>query len=120
VVNNAIVLVDYINLMRREKGMDITTAVVEAGRLRLRPILMTTVTTILGLVPLALGLGAGGELQAALARTVIGGLAASTLITLVLIPVVYVSVYQLRDHVALRLAEFRGGDAPLAGTAPSA
>jgi hydrophobic/amphiphilic exporter-1 (mainly G- bacteria), HAE1 family len=120
VVNNAIVLVDYINLMRREKGMDITTAVIEAGRLRLRPILMTTVTTILGLVPLALGLGAGGELQAALARTVIGGLAASTLITLVLIPVVYVSVYQLRDHVALRLAEFRGGGAPLAGTAPSA
>jgi HAE1 family hydrophobic/amphiphilic exporter-1 len=103
VVNNAIVLVDYINLMRRERGMDLLDAVAEAGRLRLRPILMTTLTTILGLVPLALGIGAGAEIQAALARVVIGGLAASTLITLVLIPVAYVSVENaavwLRDRL---------------------
>jgi HAE1 family hydrophobic/amphiphilic exporter-1 len=92
VVNNAIVLVDYINLMRREHGMDLLPAVAEAGRLRLRPILMTTLTTILGLVPLALGLGAGAEIQAALARVVIGGLLASTLVTLVLIPAAYVSL----------------------------
>jgi HAE1 family hydrophobic/amphiphilic exporter-1 len=92
VVNNAIVLVDYINLMRRERGLDLQEAVAEAGRLRLRPILMTTLTTILGLLPLALGIGAGAEIQAALARVVIGGLTASTLITLVLIPVAYVSV----------------------------
>ena len=91
VVNNAIVLVDYINLMRREHGMDLYEAVAEAGRLRLRPILMTTLTTVLGLVPLALGIGAGAEIQAALARVVIGGLTASTLITLGLIPVAYVS-----------------------------
>jgi len=91
VVNNAIVLVDYINLMRRERDLPLFEAVAEAGRLRLRPILMTTLTTILGLVPLALGLGAGAEIQAALARVVIGGLAASTLITLLLIPVAYVS-----------------------------
>src|SRR5690606_2354732 len=90
VVNNAIVLVDYINLLRREHGMDVLPAVVEAGRLRLRPILMTTLTTVLGLFPLALGWGAGAEIQASLARVVIGGLTASTLITLLLIPVVYV------------------------------
>ncbi|MDX1740599.1 MAG: efflux RND transporter permease subunit, partial [Rhodothermales bacterium] len=99
VVNNAIVLVDYINLMRREHGMDVLPAVVEAGRLRLRPILMTTLTTILGLFPLALAIGAGAEIQASLARVVIGGLAASTLITLVLIPVVYVSVAGLVERV---------------------
>ena len=92
VVNNAIVLVDYINLMRREHELPLKEAVAEAGRLRLRPILMTTLTTILGLVPLALGLGAGAEIQAALARVVIGGLLASTLVTLVLIPAAYASL----------------------------
>ena len=91
VVNNAIVLVDYINLMRREKGLKVFEAVVQAGKLRLRPILMTTLTTVLGLLPLSFGLGAGAEIQASLARVVIGGLTASTLITLVFIPVVYIS-----------------------------
>ncbi len=91
VVNNAIVLVDYVNIMRRERGLPLFDAVAEAGRLRLRPILMTTLTTVLGLVPLALGIGAGAEIQAALARVVIGGLTASTLITLILIPAAYVS-----------------------------
>ena len=89
VVNNAIVLVDAINLLRREYHMETAEAVVEAGRLRLRPILMTTGTTVLGLAPLALGFGAGAEIQAPLARVVIGGLLASTLVTLVLIPVTY-------------------------------
>ena len=87
VVNNAIVLVDTVNLLRREKGLDIEAAVIESGRLRLRPILMTTSTTVLGLLPLALGWGIGGEIQASLARVVIGGLLASTLVTLFLIPV---------------------------------
>jgi len=91
VVNNAIVLIDAVNLLRRERGMNAAEAVIEAGRLRLRPILMTTTTTVLGLAPLALGIGAGAEIQAALARTVIGGLTVSTLVTLVLIPAVYVS-----------------------------
>ena len=91
VVNNAIVLVDYINLMRRERGMDVQEAVVAAARLRLRPILMTTLTTVLGLLPLALGWGVGASLQASLARVVVGGLTASTLVTLLLIPTVYVS-----------------------------
>jgi HAE1 family hydrophobic/amphiphilic exporter-1 len=89
VVNNAIVLVDAVNLLR-ERGMAVAEAVVEAGRLRLRPILMTTTTTVLGLLPLAIGIGVGAEIQAALARTVIGGLVASTLVTLVLVPTVYV------------------------------
>jgi len=91
VVNNAIVLVDAVNLLRRERRMSAIDAVLEAGRIRLRPILMTTATTVLGLMPLALGIGAGAEIQAALARVVIGGLLASTLVTLVLIPVTYVS-----------------------------
>ena len=100
VVNNAIVLVDYINLMRRDRDLPLLEAVAEAGRLRLRPILMTTLTTVLGLVPLALGIGAGAEIQAALARVVIGGLVASTLVTLVLIPVAYVAVEQLAQRVS--------------------
>lgn len=98
VVNNAIVLVDYINLLRREQGMDVMAAVVEAGRLRLRPILMTTLTTVLGLFPLALGFGAGAEIQASLARVVVGGLTASTLVTLVLIPAIYVSTHTMLDR----------------------
>jgi len=89
VVNNAILLVDHTNLLRRRDGMPIREAIEEAGRRRLRPILMTAMTTIIGLVPLALGLGEGGEAQAPMARVVIGGLVSSTLITLVFVPVVY-------------------------------
>lgn len=92
VVNNAIVLVDYINLLRRENGLPVRAAVIESARTRLRPILMTTLTTVLGLVPMSIGGGAGGEIQASMARVVIGGMLASTLITLVLIPSIYVSV----------------------------
>ncbi|MCG8461988.1 MAG: efflux RND transporter permease subunit, partial [Holophagales bacterium] len=102
VVNNAIVLVDTINLLRRERKLGAVDAVVEAGRLRLRPILMTTTTTVLGLAPLAVGIGAGSEIQASLARVVIGGLIASTLVTLILIPVVYAGVAGL-------VARFRAG-----------
>ena len=102
VVNNAIVLVDYINLMRRDKNLKILDAVVESGRLRLRPILMTTLTTVLGLLPLSFGWGAGGEIQAALARVVIGGLTASTLITLVLIPVVYITANNIKEYLVVK------------------
>src|SRR5688572_12885660 len=89
VVSNAILLVDYINTLRRRDGMPLREAVEVGGRRRLRPILMTSFATILGLVPMAIGLGEGGELQAPLARVVIGGLVASTLVTLVLVPAVY-------------------------------
>jgi HAE1 family hydrophobic/amphiphilic exporter-1 len=92
VVNNAIVLVDYTNLLRRRDGLPLAEAVVEGARRRLRPILMTTLTTVLGLVPLAIGIGEGSELQAPMARVVIGGLTASTLITLYLVPAVYTAV----------------------------
>ncbi|EOD01906.1 efflux RND transporter permease subunit [Caldisalinibacter kiritimatiensis] len=88
VVNNAIVLVDYINT-RRRKGEERREAIVNAGPIRLRPILMTTLTTVLGLIPLALGIGEGAELEAPLATVVIGGLLLSTLLTLVFIPVMY-------------------------------
>jgi HAE1 family hydrophobic/amphiphilic exporter-1 len=89
VVNNAIVLVDYTNLLRRERGASLLTAVVEAGRRRLRPILMTTLTTALALLPLALGMGEGSEIQAPLARVVVGGLLTSTAVTLLLVPSLY-------------------------------
>ncbi len=88
VVNNAILLVDQAGQLRRA-GLNTHDALAEAGRRRLRPILMTTLTTILALLPLALGIGEGADAQAPLARVVIGGLTASTLITLVLVPVVY-------------------------------
>ncbi|MGP4072287.1 efflux RND transporter permease subunit [Piscibacillus sp. B03] len=88
VVNNAIVLVDYINILRR-KGVERFEAIIEAGANRLRPILMTSLTTILGMIPLSIGLGQGGEAQQPLAVVIIFGLLFSMLITLVLIPVVY-------------------------------
>ena len=88
VVNNAIVLVDYINQLR-SRGLDKLDAIIEAGRIRLRPILMTTLTTVLALLPLALGLGAGTEIRAPMAWTVIAGLLSSTLLTLFVIPTVY-------------------------------
>jgi HAE1 family hydrophobic/amphiphilic exporter-1 len=88
VVNNAIVLIDLVNQLRAD-GKDLVEAIVEGGRLRLRPILMTTLTTTLGLIPLALGFGEGAELRAPMAIPVIGGLIVSTLLTLVVIPVLY-------------------------------
>jgi HAE1 family hydrophobic/amphiphilic exporter-1 len=89
VVSNAILLVDYIKTLRERDGLPLREAVEIGGRTRLRPILMTAIATMLGLVPMAIGLGEGGELQAPLARVVIGGLLASTMVTLVLIPAVY-------------------------------
>lgn len=88
VVNNAIVLVDLINQLRAQ-GMDRIEAIMEAGTARLRPILMTSLTTTLGLLPMAMGFGEGSEVRAPMAITVIGGLLVSTMLTLVVIPVVY-------------------------------
>jgi len=89
VVNNAIVLVDHINHLRREEGLPKLEAVIRAGSIRFRPILMTTSTTVLGLLPMAIGLGEGAEIRAPMAITVIGGLLVSTLLTLVVVPAVY-------------------------------
>jgi CzcA family heavy metal efflux pump len=88
VVSNGVLLVDYTNVLRR-RGMALREAVVLASRTRLRPILMTSLATVLGLAPMALGLGVGGETNAPLARSVVGGLAVSTMLTLFLIPTLY-------------------------------
>jgi HAE1 family hydrophobic/amphiphilic exporter-1 len=88
VVKNAIVLIDYINL-NRERGMSIITAVTHGGRSRLRPILMTTLTTILGMVPLAIGTGQGSEMWQTLGISIIGGMTFSAVISLILIPALY-------------------------------
>jgi hydrophobic/amphiphilic exporter-1 (mainly G- bacteria), HAE1 family len=89
VVSNAILLVDYTNVLRRRDGVPLRKAVELGGRTRLRPILMTSLATMLGLVPMALGIGEGSELQVPLARVVIGGLLTSTFITLLFVPTVY-------------------------------
>ena len=88
VVNNAIVLIDYINTLR-DRGLELSTAIAEAGRARLRPILMTALTTVVGLIPMAFGIGEGAEIRAPMAITVIVGLSVSTLLTLVVIPTLY-------------------------------
>jgi hydrophobe/amphiphile efflux-1 (HAE1) family protein len=95
VVSNAIILVDCINRLRKE-GIELKEAVIRAGRIRLRPILMTSLTTVFGLIPMALGLGEGAEANAALAIAVIGGLTVSTFLTLVFIPTIYVIVESWR------------------------
>jgi HAE1 family hydrophobic/amphiphilic exporter-1 len=92
VVNNAILLVDQANRLRLQ-NTDTMTALLEAGRRRLRPVLMTSLTTILALLPLALGVGEGADAQAPLARAVVGGLLVSTFITLLLVPAVYSIVH---------------------------
>jgi HAE1 family hydrophobic/amphiphilic exporter-1 len=88
VVKNAVVLVDYINLMR-DRGYDLYEAIAISGRSRLRPVIMTTTTTILGMLPLALSKGSGSELWSPMGVAVIGGLIFSTLVTLIFVPVVY-------------------------------
>ena len=102
VVNNAIVLVDYINRLKR-RGLDRVEAVVTAGSVRLRPILMTTATTVLGLLPMALGLGDGAEIRTPMAIAVISGLIASTALTLLIIPSLYAVVDGLRERVLGRI-----------------
>ncbi|HHN75195.1 MAG TPA: AcrB/AcrD/AcrF family protein [Acidobacteria bacterium] len=95
VVNNAIVLVDYVNTLRG-RGEGLEEAVVRAGAVRLRPILMTTATTVLGLLPMALGLGDGAEIRMPMAVTVIAGLLSSTVLTLVVIPTAYAALESVR------------------------
>jgi hydrophobe/amphiphile efflux-1 (HAE1) family protein len=97
VVNNAILMVEYVELARRERGMGMSEAVIEAGATRLRPILMTTGTTVFGMLPLALGLGEGVEMMQPLAITVVGGLTASTLLTLIVVPCAYLTVHRAAE-----------------------
>ncbi len=107
VVKNGIVMVDYINL-NRERGMGIIQAVVKGGRSRLRPVLMTSLTTILGMLPLAISNSQGSEMWKSMAITVIGGLSVSTLLTLVLVPTIYAMFAGFgvkRTHKKIRRAE---------------
>jgi multidrug efflux pump subunit AcrB len=97
---NAILIVDYINQLRKS-GLNRTEAILQAGPVRLRPILMTTASTILGMLPLALGLGAGAELRAPMAVAIIGGLITSTLLSLIVVPVVYALLDDLRHRKRL-------------------
>lgn len=107
VVNNGIVLIDYINVLRNS-GKDKHEAIITAGPIRLRPILMTTLTTALGLIPLALGIGEGAEMQAPMATVVIGGLTLSTVLTLVFVPVLYTVFDDLSISVKAKLRKITG------------
>lgn len=107
VVNDAIVKVDFI-VQARARGMALRDAILEAGRVRLRPIVMTTATTVLGLLPMALGIGRGSDLRAPLAIAVIGGLTVATALTLIVVPVVFQTVERTRMRI---LGE--AGDAPV-------
>jgi hydrophobic/amphiphilic exporter-1 (mainly G- bacteria), HAE1 family len=104
VVNNAIVLVDYVNLLRR-RGMAMEEALVTAGTVRLRPILMTTATTVLGLLPMALGLGDGAEIRTPMAIAVIAGLTTSTVLTLLIIPAIYAFAERWKSRLFGRRTE---------------
>ena len=88
VVNNGIVLVDYINQLR-ERGLGLVDAILQGGQIRMRPVLMTALTTILAMLPLALGIGESGESWAPMARAVMGGLAVATVLTLIVVPAIY-------------------------------
>ena len=111
VVNNAIVLIDYINQLRR-RGIEKTEAIIEAGRARLRPILMTAMTTVVGLIPMALGLGDGAEIRTPMAITVIVGLSTATVLTLVVIPTLYFQFTSNRSMVEPGAAEQTAGGQP--------
>jgi multidrug efflux pump subunit AcrB len=111
VVNNAIVLIDYINTLRG-RGMEKREAIIEAGRARLRPIIMTALTTVVGLIPMALGIGEGAEIRTPMAITVIVGLSTATILTLVVIPTLY---YQFTSNRPLVTP---GQDEPAAAQAP--
>lgn len=100
VVNNAIVLVDYVNQLRR-RGVDRDEALITAGQVRLRPILMTTATTVLGLLPMAIGLGDGAEIRTPMAIAVISGLVSSTALTLLVLPAIYKWFAERRSEIDL-------------------
>ncbi len=101
IVNNGIVLIQYMNDLRAE-GMVLHEAVVRASKIRLRPILMTAFTTVFGLMPLSLGIGEGAQLQAPMARVIMGGIITSTFLTLVVIPVLYLASEQIKSKMKTR------------------
>jgi multidrug efflux pump subunit AcrB len=108
VVNNSILLVEYAEEYRRDRGVSREQAVIDAGSVRLRPILMTTLTTLLGMVPLALALGEGTEMMQPLAIAVIGGLTVSTVLTLIVVPGTYVALHGAGESLSAWLTGRRG------------
>src|SRR6185436_19567945 len=117
VVSNGVLLVDYTNVLRR-KGLALRDAVVLAARTRLRPILMTSLATVFGLLPMAIGWGTGGETNAPLARAVVGGLSFSTILTLFLVPTIYVMLEERFPRHADRAPEEADWIATEHGPAP--
>jgi HAE1 family hydrophobic/amphiphilic exporter-1 len=106
--NDAVVKVDFI-VQAQRRGLSARDAILEAGRVRLRPIIMTTVTTVFGLLPMALGFGEGADLRAPMAIVVVGGLTLATALTLIVVPVVYQTVERVRERMR--------GQVPLPATA---
>jgi multidrug efflux pump subunit AcrB len=98
--SNSILIVDFAHRLR-EQGLSVNDAVITSCRVRLRPILMTSLATILGMIPMALKLGTGAEQYAPMAQAIIGGLSASVLLTIFIVPAAYVVIYQRRETVAL-------------------
>ncbi len=121
VTKNAILLVDFTNQSLRE-GKSLHDAILTAGQVRLRPILMTTMAMVFGMLPMAIGLGDGGETEAPMGRAVIGGVLTSTMLTLVVVPVIYTYLYRLSNWIKARAArraadeeaEYRGGGGAIA------
>jgi len=114
VTKNAILLVDFTNHGQRD-GMSQFDAIMAAGQVRLRPILMTTLAMIFGMLPMAIGLGEGGETQAPMGRAVIGGVITSTLLTLVVVPVAYTYLDSFGKRAKRWLRRGQHDDAPAAG-----
>ncbi|HXG01323.1 MAG TPA: efflux RND transporter permease subunit, partial [Bacteroidota bacterium] len=117
VTKNSILIVEFANQLR-ERGMQITQAVIEASAIRLRPILMTSFSTIFGILPIAIGLGAGGEARRPLGLAVVGGMLFSTFLTLVIVPVVYTMLARFTNAKKLTVEE-KGADTqeqPMAAT----
>jgi preprotein translocase subunit SecF len=111
-VNDGIIMVDFINQQRRIHGLPLVEAIVEGAATRLRPILMTTATTVFGLVPLAMGLGEGGQLQAPMAITIIGGQITGTLLLLLAIPSIYKLVNRDKNTATHHSARSNNKDWP--------
>jgi multidrug efflux pump subunit AcrB len=113
VVNNSILLVEYAEQYREKMGVSLEEAALHAGSVRLRPILMTTLTTLFGMLPLALGIGEGTEMMQPLAIAVIGGLTVSTVLTLLVVPSTYVSAHTAGNRLKGWLTGRRQTSPPL-------
>ena len=118
VAKNAILLIDFAKWAHEERGLDRREALIEAGRIRLRPILMTTLALIAGMIPVALGLGEGADFRAPLGRAVIGGVITSTVLTLFVIPTVYEILDEWRERLLARFGRKARAHLPAAVPEP--